>query len=691
MGDLLNKLIEALKSDEFKAYIAGGSEGLVQEVLSKGLGQIEDNFLKKFGVELGAKDFGLLGSVSYWNNIFREIMDINQELGIAGSLGKNLQSTFKSSLADAIELGATYKDVAKEYEAFTQELGRNRQFTSEEFVKLAEYRQVFGDTASKIFTTYNKLGVSIGETSRDIQKIGIASSKLGINYSKVVKELERNLGAINRLSFAKGRRGMEEMAKLAIQTRLSMEEATQFANKIWEGSIEGAIEMGSELQLLGGEMAALGDPFELFYLARNAPEELQKRIADATREVASFNRELGEVVIDPLGMSRLRELSKTTGISLDELSESARTMRKETELAGKFDFSLQGRGDFDELLTKVAGVAEFNKGMNDWVVNIGNTTKRISELTPEMIGQLDVVAETTGEDEVFRELIKSNESLDQTMQRLIDQFKLGVLSPTNYEEMFSVIRNFADTIKESLETGSLNFVKTLLQDLFRGSFENLMELVTPLSQGDFGTAMEVVGDRLWGAIEGLGNILMLGLQALMGTIMYAIEQLIVGLGNVFIGVGNAIVRAITFGTIDEAISPMQGRSFGEFMPDPADFMELIPESMRETVGRQMLGSGFMGRVTNIQPIGGETNNEMMDTGIRNALELQRQNMQNILTQQSQINQGGNVNMNVDGTVTVQTPEGEGRTLTPQEIEEVVNRVVNDIVRGRNINGGRNPD
>ena len=252
------------------AGLLGGAKAAGQEVASQWIDSFEKE-LKGTGlskIDIGAKDFSPFGSMQYWDEIYSTIKDTNKSIGISGTLGNNVEDSFRGALDDAVNLGLKFSDIAEEYKAFIQNVGRNRELTSDEMTKLAE-----------------------------------------------VKELKTNFDAINKFSFRDGSRGLEKMAQMAVQTKISMDAALGLSDKIWKEGIEGAIEMGSKLQVLGGAFAEMGDPTQLFYQARNDPKAFMKNIQDAAKSMAVFNKETGEIEYNALGMSMLREASDTLGVS----------------------------------------------------------------------------------------------------------------------------------------------------------------------------------------------------------------------------------------------------------------------------------------------------------------------------------------------------------------------------------------
>lgn len=677
------------RMQEFLALVGTfGTEGVFQQYIADAVGSFESKYLSKLGVEVGAQDFAPFGAISYWNRINKQIMNTNQQLGIAGNLGRNIQSSFRDSLMDAADIGATYKDISQEYRSFVDELGRSRQLTSQELVDLVQFQKLFDESAAQIFAVYSELGVSFAQTSKDIQQIGVDSNKVGVNYSKVFKELQSNLNVINRLTFVKGRRGMQEMAKLAVQTRISMRSAADFADKIFDEGIEGAIEMSANMQILGGQVAQLGDPFELFYLARNAPEELQKRVADMTKEFASFNRTTGEIDINALGMSRLREVAKTTGISLEEMAQSARLARKEAEIKGRFDFSIRGKGDFDDMLTKVAGIAEFDTNVNDWVVKIGEESKKISELTPEMIGQLDFLG-TDQVADVNERLIKSNESLNETMQRLVDQMKLGIMEGTteNYQQMYDVTREFADSIKESMASGGMKQVMSFFKGLASTSFQNFMEVYKKLGEGDVvgagGIALDRIGNAVLGVLTAIGQTLLLILEAVGGLIAWSVSSLIAGLGNVFIDVGNAIVRAISFGFVPEAMGSLTSPEISDFLPDLGEYLQkVLPEFISSNLPQDALD--FDINIPEIRTQGGGVNEDAFNQGLERQRADETRRIREVMDRNQETNQPS-IDLNVNGGIDL-----TGFDMSPQDTEALERRLmetIEDYLTARNMGGG----
>jgi hypothetical protein len=135
-------------------------------------------------------------------------------------------------------------------------------------------------------------GMGTQGSAEMIKGIADMSDKMGVNTAKVVKKVQQNLGLLNKLSFKGGVKGMAQMAAYSEKYKLSMEAVAGFAEKVFRP--EGAIDAAANLQVLGGSLAQMGDPFQLMYQARNAPEEFAKNITKAAAASAEFDKKTGE-------------------------------------------------------------------------------------------------------------------------------------------------------------------------------------------------------------------------------------------------------------------------------------------------------------------------------------------------------------------------------------------------------------
>jgi hypothetical protein len=98
-------------------------------------------------------------------------------------------------------------------------------------------------------------------------------------------------------------------------------------------SIEGAMDMASQLQLAGGSFAAI-NPMDLLSAARKGPEELQKILTTMGDDIGSFAED-GTFSFDAIDVDRLQIVADATGQSMDSIQKM---IQKNAEDNKKMDF-----------------------------------------------------------------------------------------------------------------------------------------------------------------------------------------------------------------------------------------------------------------------------------------------------------------------------------------------------------------
>jgi hypothetical protein len=197
-------------------------------------------------------------------------------------------------------------------------------------------------------------GMGALQSAEVISGIQAMSEQMGANSGKVIKKFQANLGMLNKMNFRGGMQSLAKMAAHSEKFKLSMESVASVSDKVFRP--EGAIEAAAQLQMMGGSLAQLGDPFQLMYQARNAPEELAKSITKAARESATFNKETGEFEMSAHELDRMREAAKALGMDYTELVKTAKQASK-MEYMEKFLPSGMDSKDKDLIL----GMSEMTK------------------------------------------------------------------------------------------------------------------------------------------------------------------------------------------------------------------------------------------------------------------------------------------------------------------------------------------
>ena len=281
---------------------------------------------------------------------------VSVQMGLGTARMSQFESVAANSASQLALMGMEAGSASEMMGSFADETGRQVILGKKVVVEMGALAQRTGLAHGEMAGLVGQMeGFGLGASSsvKMISDIADEADKMGLNTSKVIKKVQKNLKLINKLSFKGGVKGMMKMAAYSEKYKLSMEEVAGFADKVFRP--EGAIDAAANLQVLGGSLAKLGDPFQLLYKARNAPEELAESITKAAVASAVFNEKTKEFDVSAYELDRLKEASEATGMSLDMLVTTA----KQTAKMNMFEDALKVGGDDKEFLS---GIAEMKDG-----------------------------------------------------------------------------------------------------------------------------------------------------------------------------------------------------------------------------------------------------------------------------------------------------------------------------------------
>jgi hypothetical protein len=266
--------------------------------------------------------------------------------------------------------------------------------------------------------------------------------------------------------------------------------------------------------VLGGSFAALGDPMQLIYQARNDMEGLQKSLIEATKGVAMFDKASGEFKIPSAELHRLRKVAEATGISIDEMTESALTLaRQEKALSQVKDLFA-----FDkEQQESIKNLAQLNKGTGKFEILVGDKMELLENLSPtnlkKAIGEQNRLADAATQRLTFFDKMKNLfEILKAGFAPIMDKF-IAVLDRTDFaENLTKAMESVGNVIGNMIEGGGLDsFLKSLIDgvktlgDFIAGAFspdrnKTLGDVLSSLADviaGVFTVAYNKVATKSW--------------------------------------------------------------------------------------------------------------------------------------------------------------------------------------------------
>jgi len=377
-----------------------------------------------------AKDIGVItsgvkkgyGLLKNWAGLFeidKSIRMASLNMGLLDKRSQSFRDTLKVAGNNTISFGVGIKELAALQANYSEELGRSVLLTQqglEALGQMAAGTNLGAEGAAKMAAEMEQQGISVERTRDFVEQTMNDASKMGLNASKVIKNIQQNMKLLNKYNFKGGVKGLAKMAETTTKLGIDMNSVTGMADKLFD--IEGAVDMSSQLQVLGGAWAQLADPFHLMYMARNDMAGLTEEIGKAAASSATFNAENKDFEISAMEMHRLRKVAEQTGMSYDDLAaaakNAARAAKVKTQMAYGFDKDTQ---EF------IQNTAKFNE-KGEAVININGQPKLVKQLNQMDKTALDAMIK---EKATLKERAEASQSFDEKITNLITQIKQMLL------------------------------------------------------------------------------------------------------------------------------------------------------------------------------------------------------------------------------------------------------------------------
>lgn len=341
-------------------------------------------------------------------------------LGLSNTKADLLRQTFEQSAGHAARLGGSLVDVQTIITGYADETGRARVLSSqmvEDVMNIGKGTGLGVEAATRLGAQFELMGLDARATNQFVQGIVDTTERMGVNTTKVLKNVNNNFKRLNTYTFQQGVRGIAEMASYAEKFKIDINQALNAADIA--RSLEGAIGLAANLQIMGGEFAKT-DPFEMLFLSRNDPAKFTEKISEMTRGVITFRKTADgafEKFISPADRDRLANVAKSLNMSVEDITQIAQRRAEMDKMAG----SLMGMGLSDREKELIKGAAIFESKSGKFQVQIGQHLRNISELTSEQ-------AQSFAKEQVLlSERAKEAMTFDEAFKATINEIKLTLL------------------------------------------------------------------------------------------------------------------------------------------------------------------------------------------------------------------------------------------------------------------------
>jgi hypothetical protein len=503
-------LEDQLKTQQLQADSAGRSViggKMMAEVLGR-MAPVAGFIGKSFGIisDLIGGLFNLLKApFDYFERIDKAARSISVDVGMTAKQMMLLRQEASKAAVNIQVMGISVAEILTGQKVYNDELGRTvilSKIQMEDMAKIALGTDLGADGAARMAASFEAFGYNMTDVKDLVETTFITNQKLGLNSSKVLKNIEGSLKTAQKYSFKDGAKNLAQMAQTATSVKMSMESVFGLSEKLFE--LEGAVELSAQLQVLGGSFAALGDPMQLIYQARNDMEGLQKSLIDATKGVAMFDKATGEFKIPAMELQRLRKVAEATGLSIDEMTESALALSRQDMALSQLKKGLIFQ---QPQLEAIKNLAQLNKGTGKFEINVAGKAELLENLDPDRLDSLLTKQNTLAQAAAQRMTFFTK------ISNIFETFKAG-LAPV-FEKLVKVLdeSNFAERLQEAMVTIS-NTISSVVEgggfnkflDSLLDALKNVGNFVAALFDPSRNTTLGSVLDNLATMLGGLFTV-----------------------------------------------------------------------------------------------------------------------------------------------------------------------------------------
>lgn len=414
-NELEEQLIPVLQKQEKVVASAANTEAQAMRMRKQGWSDIKRGATEAFRI---GKDF-----LDVWGKIDQAASKFAKSVGTSAVGMERLRKNAIESVQKS-RFGAKYNVSADELiglqESYSNTIGRNIQISASDQENMAAMFRVMGEGGGDFAAKLENFGLSYTDAANKAGKMFKEASKYGISFDKYSKNVVNNIKLAQNYTFKNGVKGLESMAKKATAMKLDMQQVASFADKV--STVEGAINTGAQLQVLGGPFAQFADPMGMLNEGLTNMEGLQDRFEKMIGSLARFNERTGEVSVSAFNKQRIKVAAEAMGMSYDQVMETTMAKGRQNYIGQQ----IAGKGyskEEEDLLKNIATVNE-GKAMVSYVDSEGKKQEvnlREQRLTADQLE--DIKKQTQSETDDIKDIATTLRGWDDVMQGTKKQYE----------------------------------------------------------------------------------------------------------------------------------------------------------------------------------------------------------------------------------------------------------------------------
>lgn len=437
--------------------------------------RIEPLFTGKMLINVTERLMNSMGeTIKAYRGIDKAASEMVKSLGGGVNAIREISRATLSAVHD-LELAKRYNITAEELiraqKGYAEALGRNVRLSkgqidengnyiddTSQYETMAAMLKVFGEqTTTDMLQNMELFGLGIDDVSKRSTDMFKTAQKSGISLSKYTDTVVKNMKMAQNFTFKNGLKGLESMAKKAVELKMDMAQVEAFANKV--NSLEGAVTTSAKLQVLGGPFAQFADPLAMMREGIMDVESLQDRMIKMVENLGSFDKRTGEIHLSSFDRFRLRTAAESMGVNYNELYTAAQSKARQNEIERQIKDQVGGSAFNKDFLEFVKNTAQFRNGQAI-LADANGREYTMEQLVNQPGLQEQLMKEGQDERKDIKDIALSVMSIDEKMEGFINQMITGkAYAESEYRYRSggrTGVQNITQFLEEGFEPGTLN-------------------------------------------------------------------------------------------------------------------------------------------------------------------------------------------------------------------------------------------
>lgn len=287
---------------------------------------------------------------------------INRSMGGFADQSGELRENIMEAVEGSRGLSVEFKDGIDLVKGMASEMGRMVNPSQEVLENAMAFSKATGlgfEDTGKMIVQFQEFGGNQKEAITRMSELGDSARKSGLDAKSFTQEVAKNLKQASLFGFKGGVKDIEEMVKKTKLLGTSLEKLgiKGSAEKLLDP--EQAMETAANIQMIGGNIGALGDPFQLLYMGQKDMKKLTDEVLNMAKATFTFDKETGAFTQTTEDMYALRAQAEALGVNYEEAANAGKELAKVDFIKSKTN--LADKIADEDTQNLVAGLSQISK------------------------------------------------------------------------------------------------------------------------------------------------------------------------------------------------------------------------------------------------------------------------------------------------------------------------------------------